>query len=698
MPGLTITPDARYDPDFSAAPRVYVREKWSDDWQPRPELRLVRARLAAAGDGQSELALQWSYGSIAHPWDADYQTYESIDLAGWWVKLALVGPDGETTQWAGKLFGVPREIEGADYVRSGEQTWIAHGPQEILDRVWIHESWHDGSEVGGSSEDPIKLGWMPGVNALDEHGLLLGNRSEHKTGGVYLYGNQADWTYRQYIEYLLAKWADESDLLDRAGGPDPGPAWRLAGQADLLDGLTGVVDLDAVESVGALLRRLIAPRYGASYKIRYCEPESAGDFDGFEISVFALLGEDVRFMGETLPQNPDVVSYEAAVAHWQTKTLIEERRETFYNLIRIVGRRAVICCSLGGENCPVTEIADTLEGKWSNGLQLLYEAACGPATHFSPEDHDRFRQDDRFSAVFGVWAAPPDWHRPRAKALYACDFDGLFDPDAAAEAPHQLAVRATLDWTPLRRNVDYSQDPAVDATPAGHTSDLLPPCVWVRREADGYVTWPYERADQVGIGVSALRHDWGVQLSSSPNHLVAKNSFLATAPTRTAPLYEDLQMVATIAFEAEARPVAEMVVDYVPEQRDRPSAGILEIYDETIEVWILAPYTVVGLDPTGELLTSGPVPRVLRQDSQRLHLVMAGAIARHQRDRARAELHAEGLVPWADLLGKILATVEEAGDTHDVQCPITSIEWTTDAEGIATTIIRAGFAGSEEQD
>ena len=72
---------------------------------------------------------------------------------------------------------------------------------------------------------------------------------------------------------------------------------------------------------------------------------------------------------------------------------------------------------------------------------------------------------------------------------------------------------------------------------------------------------------------------------------------------------------------------------------------------------------------------------------------MAGAIARHQRARARAEIQAVGLVPWADLLGKILSTINEGGDAHDVGAPLTSIEWSMDSDGIGQTVIRTGFAG-----
>ena len=702
MAGTTVQADLQYDPDFAHAPRVWVRQKWSDNWEPAPALKLVHARLATAAHGESTMELRWSYGSISQPWELTYSTVESVDLAGWYVRLDLVGPDGETTQWVGKLFSVPREIEGADVVRSGEQVFIAYGPQTLLDRVHVHESWWDGNEAGQSESDPIKLAWMPGINAKDDRGLLVGNRSEDLYGDTYLYGTEAEWTYRQYVEYLLAKWADES------GRDDPGPAWRLAGQADLLNGLTAVVELETVESVGALIRRLISPRYGCDYLIRYVDTDDGEPFDGFELLVYALLAEEIQYAGQSLPHNPYQIRYRAGASHWQRRTVVEERHEQLFHTLRIIGRRAVICASLGGENCTVTQIAGTLEGKWATALETAYEAGAGVGIlrQVTAEEHDQARRDVRYDPVYQVWAAPAGWDQAAHETLYACDHKGhyrfawILDDDPP---PHQLVRRKTLDWTPLQKGLDYSTDPATDQTPEGHTVDFEPPCVWLWgyawSGAGALMRQAYQRADQVGVGVSALRHDWGVKLSASPNHLVAEDSFNPpmTRPTKVKPRYDDSYMVATVAFEADGRPMAEIVLD--ADDAHRPSDGIMTIYDDTIEVWILAPHTVVGTDPaTGDLVTSGSYARVLREDIERLHLVMAGAIARHQRARARAEITAEGLLPWGNLLGYVLQAVEEAGDTHTIQAPLTCVEWRMDEDGNGTTVIRTGFAGSEFQD
>jgi adenylate cyclase class 2 len=123
--------------------------------------------------------------------------------------------------------------------------------------------------------------------------------------------------------------------------------------------------------------------------------------------------------------------------------------------------------------------------------------------------------------------------------------------------------------------------------------------------------------------------------------------------------------------------------------------GIMEIEVPDAECWYLAPYTVVGVADGKEdggyqpptLKTSGTSARVLRNDRERLCTVMAGAIARYQYSRARAEIQVKGYRPWGALVGQVLTLIESGGDEQTVGAPITSISW---ANG--STTIRTGFA------
>lgn len=713
------------DPERSYTALIYLRRNWWDDWELVPELRLVSGEIATGAHGMSQVTVQGPYGSISEPWQKDYGTQSARRHTGLWLRLDLVGPEGAVTEFVGRTSTETRLIEGSDVlddegnpIPSGEQTWIAYGPQRILDRIWLHQSYFDGLEIGTGALGEvgiygtmqIYLEWVPAMNRRDEQGTLWGNRSEnlhehveeveHPDDQIYLYGNQATWTHEQYLRYLLKRFVDES--LDPAyywlpKTEDIGPRWTVGGQKELLEGLESVLTFDEpVVNVGKVIRELVNPKYGMDYIIRPIE-------DGFEIHVFALVAESASFAGEELPLNPNTVEYRAGADLRQLHTLVEYTEDDLYNVIRVIGKRPVVCCSLGGASVLVDGIAGTLVGKWTTYLQAIYEAGTGSATD-TPEQHDAARQDIWFEAVFQAWAAPVDWNQRLAETLIELEDDGHWTGLSMLppyNTPyHQLGIRVTLPWLPLREGWDYSVQPEVDHNPAGVQPDLMKPFAMVNdtwRVDPEVRPYMYQRADKVGIGISALDSDWGLQLSASPNHLLGHGLYNenTAAPSTKRPIYDPDYMTITFAFEADQR--VQMQVSLDADQEYRPSAGVLEIYDRDIELWLLAPNTVVGIAADGSLKTSGGAPRVLREDVDRLYLVMAGAIARHHRARARAEITVEGLVPWTQLLGYVLTAVEEAaGDTHDIGAPLTSVSWSSDDDGNATTVIRTGFARSEE--
>jgi hypothetical protein len=147
--------------------------------------------------------------------------------------------------------------------------------------------------------------------------------------------------------------------------------------------------------------------------------------------------------------------------------------------------------------------------------------------------------------------------------------------------------------------------------------------------------------------------------------------------------YETL--IATLALETDQR--LTLGVDL---PGARPEDGTLELPVPDAECWVLAPQTVVGVDGRGQLIKSPNSYVELRNDSTRMALIMAGAIARYQSERGRAEILVKGLRPWLHLLGQMLTVVETDGVEIPVHAPITSIAWET--EGAPSTIIRTGFA------
>ncbi len=696
--GITLLGPAAQDFPKKAAP-VYVEVRWplggwGDGWQIDVGLEMVAASRVAGGHDMSRAEFRHRYaGSLMQPWRGVFENWPAWPrMYGTWVRVRIVDDQGLQTVFVGRISDEARDVHGSTAdAPSGNQFFVAYGPEDILRKIFISESyWNEGGLVK-------QLGWVPPMNRRDEHNTLVGNRTAAKVDGTHLYDDSDTWSHLDYVEYILARFVDESD----AGGP----AWTVGGMADALAEMKEAIDFGTTATVAQILAKLIDPQRGVDYMITPTD-------DGFEVTIFTLLSKAWAGLGGgRVPPNPFMVHVAPSETIDVQPVDAVLSGQDRYGKIRVLGERIVVCGSLctqyaasafdvsgiqWGEEVPVC----TLEPHWSaNPLQWFYDAGTAELGD-SAEDHDKARRNERYRPVYQLFAAPDGYTWP-APGL---DKRGVVIPFIDQDA--QSIVRQTLPWLPLREGVDYSDDPVTDEHPAWHEPDLLPPMVWIRREKEitadeesQGAEWFPERswfpAESVGIGISILQHEWGVWLSSQPNHLVAANHFDPDGvfPSEIVPLYDYDYMVATIAVRTDQRLHVEASV-----LGASASDGVLEIEIPGAELWYLRPGTVVGQYlPTGELAVSNR-GGVIRNDREKLLTVLAGAQVRHMWDRARARITIAGLVPWQNLLGCIMV-VKDNPDKHlDLEAPITAVEWIApsdqDQEGAdpGSTIIRTGYA------
>jgi len=661
-------------------PMVLTKKAWADDWEVRLDLELVEATLATPAHDLSRAQVRARYGpAVKQPWEAAYVARASRFLAaGTWLRVIVVGDSGPAVLWTGRVGGETRDVFGSEGGRRGRQSWVAYGPMQILRKIHVSESrwWVDGAEK--------LLGWIPSANDRDGRNCLVGNRSDDKHDGCYLYGGTSVWTHHDYLEYVLDRFVDESD--------DDGPAWTLGGQAELLKDFSENIPFGTTQPVSEILSKLIPPRFGVDYTI--CDTD-----DGFEIRVHALSAREVSFGGKTLPKNPLTVEIKTGTTRDNLRTRVVETADHCYGKIRVLGAQAVCCCSLAGSRYWDERIAGSLAPKWHDDLATTYKNGTGVVAD-PPQEHDAVRDLDLFRPVYQHYGAADDWDFQTVdgipQAAPYLDAAGQLNPKLAAD--YQQTVRETLTWLPLWEGFDYALDPPADHNPAGWTPELRPVACWILAEPWG--TFPDPETDHsqsceaAHIGVAAAKTDWGVWLSASPNHRLAMNHWFPAKATERPPVFDYDNLVATIAFRSDQR----LRLEYeLPDAA--PSDGVLDIEVPDAEFWYLAPHTIVDVNPepweidkgaVREVTESGDEPRILRNDVDRLALVMAGAIGRYYSSRLRGEIVIKGLVPWGELLGQILTVIEEAGDTHEVQAPITCVHWS--AGDKPQTTISTGFA------
>lgn len=647
--GCTIIgPETATTPRKVAVVEVDIKRLWSDDWLFDPTLRFMSASLCASAHDLGQCVIHSRYGKIKETYETSLTARESGDLTGWWVRIRFVTKQRQQTVWVGRIEGESRELYGSDTARTGVQDWVAYSPLQLLRKKWFSRSiWLvDAAEK--------ELGWIPSFNRRDEYGRMWGNRSTAKSGDSYVYGGIHLWTRYQMAEYILKRFADESG----------GPTWTLGGQADLLEDITDEVRLDITQRVSDILARLITPRLGMDYKVIPTD-------GGFEIFVFALVAQEYSFAGATLPRNTNTVKVQSSKLHEMPVVKIVRSDEQRYGKVRILGARIIVCCSLRADAGP------TLEAIWSSALETAYEAGTGTPSD-DAEKHDGARTADIYRPVYQRYGAPVDWGMP-APVLDAAGQVIISD----TERPYQDIIRRTLPWLPLREGYDYTQDPPVNNNPSGREGDYLPPMVWVKDED----LWlQHVSVETRGIGVYALGYEWGILLSASPNHLLAKRHFAGAAETETDEKYDYDSLVATIALQTDHR----LELFYEVPGGDE---SVMEIAVPDAQLWVLKANTMVGVKPFSiwNLQFSGGNDLVLRNDSSRLALVMAGAIARYCQPRHRAEVTLKGYQTWQDLLGHIMTVVEQDGDTQRLEAPVTSIQWIMSEQG-PQTVIRAGYA------
>lgn len=641
------------------APVVYSKANWSDGWEYDPELQVTSFGVTAGSTQQATCEIHRPYGRVKRPEMSDFEYYDARDMQDWWIKICHVGEQGLQTAFVGQIQDQSRLMEGTESNPSGKQAWVVSDGMRILRKIDVTDAYFLNAD-----NEVKRIEWVPDMNAHDKRGVTVGNRSEEKgPDDCYLYGGNAIWTHREYVEYVLKKFVTQ----------EGGPQWSLTGQVDILESLALTIPFSDAMKVSSILQALIPVRYGVDFRVHPTET-------GFQVQVFALVGADASAAGQTMPRNPNTVSITKSEQYDLESVQLVETTARRVDKIRVLGGRIIVCGSLRGRRAGVESIV----GKWHQDIEADYKEALGAEE--DPLLNDVYRQREKFRSVFQQFGAPVDWDLDAGKWAVQTDLNGQLLP---TPAEFQNVMRRTLPWIPLKENFDYSVDPAQDNNIEDHTPDVKPPLAWIKDEVPETGDPHYVQCDLIGISVSVPQRDWGIVLNASPNHLLAYNHWSEEllGTTEIDPRYDYETLVATLAFESDSR----LKLGYdVPENMRAGDGSVETLVDEDAEMWVLLPGTVLDLDEENNFVLSPDSTIVLRNDSPRLALLLAGMLMRYINGRVRANIVIRGHMPWGDLIGYILDVVQQGDDLQNVGGPITSIEWTCGDSPL--TIIKTGYA------
>lgn len=617
------------------------RKQWSGEWEIDIDLEPDRLDLHTGSQGTSKLTFLRRYGQVKPEYEAaQFSERKPLDIGWHWVRLVLLGEEGEFPVWVGRVENDDRDLKGASLVRTGDQLWNAYGPDSLLRKTEVYQSYWNRSGTR------IEVDWHPAFNLRDESEYLTGNRSNSKVDGSYLFGGTDTWSNFDALEYLIARHLTVSGQ----------PVWTLGGQVDILKNLQLRIPLSVGFNLEQAIGALIDPKYGVDWKIVLTA-------QGFEISVFALTNVTQSFGVYSLPKNPNEVRIRASDSV-DLRCQVEISRANLYDRLRVVGARIKSTCSFALHGSDFRSL-------WTSALETQYKAGAGG----SAQENDGYRADDRFRDVYQAFAATAAWDWQGGEANPRMLLDGSID--ISTPASYQTAVRRTLRQLCLREGFNYTQNPPVNNNVSGVEADFLPPLAIVY-DADKDRYCPVDKLSALdptypGVAVGILENDWGIRLRSPHNHMFARNHWSGAAASQIDPSiggfdYESLKF--TITIETDHR--IALGLD-LPEAL-RSGSGLTKVIEVPgAEYWWLAPYAILGVASDGLPEFAPASGMVLRDDTHVLAAIMAGAVARYLDERARASIDVMQLGPWHDLLGQILTTVEDQGDIQHIGAPITSL-------------------------
>lgn len=679
-------------PVETAGAIVRTKQLWKEtdptkeEWTLEPELRATRANASVAFAGIGSLELVREYGpGVKSPHEKTMAVRKPIDRLGYWVRVDLMGVGGLQPAWFGRITSERRNVMSGspDPVTKqpkpiGVQTFVAREPAHDLTKISVSRSLWVQNMPGATTTEELNIAWIPPMNRLDERGLVVGNRTGGRfvdgfgdTTGTHFYGGDALWSRKDYIEYLLRHFIDQS--------AQDGPSWVLAGQADLLDTIHDSIRWSATQTLEQMISRLIPPSLGVGWRV---EAIPTSPSPGFQVTVFALQPTERSFGGATLPRNPQHVVIQPNLFRDVVSVNVVQSSERQFDRIRVIGARVVSCFTLDASD--IFGQIPSLVPKWSDAIEVNYKKGADVLANPTSKDHDLARSDDRFHEVYTRFGAPADWDRNAGDAVPVIGFDGVL---IGRGADQQNRVRETLPWLPLLAGFDYAGGATVDNNAPGVVAEQLPPQAWLLDNE-----WRWVGVDEAGFNVAASRADWGLLIKGSPRHRLAKHHWSADdAKTSDAvPDFDWVTLKATIAFRTDQR----LTLEFRLTSAGQTIGDVIDVHVPDAEFWYMAPATVVGVNPDGGARTSGGsisgTGRVLRNDMPVMLLRMAGAIARYNMLRARAEIVLKGSWPWPFLLGQILTVIEQGTGTQFINAPITEVAWSF--EGDPTTTIRTGFA------
>lgn len=438
---------------------VYTKATWSASWDLRPDLIPVSSAWVAA-PSVSSAALEYRYGRVLLPGEAQPKDLSPITSRGYWVLIRWIADNGTAIDWLGyaeSAITKERFIARDDLPEAGKQTIPCIGMIRTLDHAIIDSTVY-------ADPDDEEMAIRSGGTGTAFNAGMRGNRTKDKRKladdgpEAYVFAHPNDpesewWSIRDMVEHLARF---HLPTPNRQVG-ESGVPWEIINVAALPDWYADEVDTD-LRSVSEILNELLTPAKMLGWGVGI-SGDMIDDASNAKVSIapFSLLAEPLIVPLATLPGNANQVSI-ACVGDPLTRLEVDTDSSNVYDQVIVQGPREIAVCTLSAHPVETSthvkgwEVQD--EWKYSDGAKFVEDFA-GLSTDEKRKANERFRTSGKMADVYSLYRFREDWNGKMGEAaVFEPNLNQENEAETYVPSPTKLEL---LDWLPLYAEVDYAK-------------------------------------------------------------------------------------------------------------------------------------------------------------------------------------------------------------------------------------------------
>ena len=608
-------------------PRVWTRERWSDEWVESTDV-WPEACTWACGPTVSTAQVRRIYGRVSRGGEA----WESEERAPWtlprYVKIEFPCDDGTSRLWYGRLEVGAEQLEGTatvrtgvssggipltEQVQSGQLVYMAYGLEQLLARHQIRDSRFDRGAGTEKTEDRI---------TFNARGKRNRGNADHSGTHVFYYDprdtdNCSYWSTRDIVEYLL-RWQTPRDSLNARQ-----VVFECA--AEDLEKLPNW-DSPAIEQDGAttlsLIHRLVARQRLFTHWWEY----DAAD-DVVRLRIETLAPNEVKLSAAPdakIPACSRQMQYLFDV-DTATSASLKDSDLQVYDVVVATGAPEVSVGTFSWQD-------NTLRAGWSAAHEHEYEygaSLVGGYNSLSLAEKQKrniaARSAAEFEDVYSRFVIKPSWDQRVGDGLGGASSPLFVGDDGPV--PVYFPECFVLQGLPLYPGVDYSSDRVekqlvVEDEPADELERRPVLCLFRRPVADSDGNRRWVRGEEIGrlarleginpedadritvhCSVPAQSHGVVMKISGHHQHAIAATEFAPLDEDERAPQWD----FATGCLVTLALPNGRLTSARFP-ANDPPGVDTVRVLEldagGRYERIYVAPQTVVDVDRNGQLVRS----------------------------------------------------------------------------------------------